>query len=183
MIIAECKINLKLHSASGNHIIHDNFLSNVWSSAYVRTNCAECYTSEKVSKNSRCSSVSGIQIHVTTTNGEKFPWVKSPFIYDVICNAPSLFAVSYIKNVELHNFRHVYDSTTFPHGEWCNNNRGFRNHRSAASGSAGTYLTNVSCTNCDEDGKVFIMEPREAWRGWFGGCGQFDCTGMKNVLI
>jgi hypothetical protein len=60
MIIAECKINLKLHSASGNHIIHDNFLSDVWSSAYVRTNCAECYTSEKVSKNSRCASVTGI---------------------------------------------------------------------------------------------------------------------------
>lgn len=27
------------------------------------------------------------------------------------------------------------------------------------------------------------MEPREAWRGWFGGCGQFDCTGMENMLI
>jgi len=27
------------------------------------------------------------------------------------------------------------------------------------------------------------MEPREAWRGWFGGCGQFDCTGLENMII
>lgn len=27
------------------------------------------------------------------------------------------------------------------------------------------------------------MEPKEKWRGWFGGCGQFDCTGQENVII
>lgn len=27
------------------------------------------------------------------------------------------------------------------------------------------------------------MEPREKWRGWFGGCGQFDCTGLENMII
>jgi hypothetical protein len=60
IIVAECRVNLKLHSASANYIIHDNFLSNTWSSAYVRTNCAECYTAEKVNTNSRCANVSGI---------------------------------------------------------------------------------------------------------------------------
>jgi hypothetical protein len=89
----------------------------------------------------------------------------------VICTAPSLYASSYIENTELHNFRNVYDSSSYPNGQMCSGNRGFRNHRSAASGSAGTYLRNVSCTNCEEDGIIHIMNPRDGWKGWFGGCG------------
>jgi len=27
------------------------------------------------------------------------------------------------------------------------------------------------------------MDPDPEWRGWFGGCGEFDCTGLENVLI
>lgn len=28
-----------------------------------------------------------------------------------------------------------------------------------------------------------LTEPKEAWRGWFGGCGTMDCTGLENVLV
>lgn len=27
------------------------------------------------------------------------------------------------------------------------------------------------------------MEPLQEWRGLYGGCGNFDCTGLENVLI
>lgn len=46
-MIAECKTNLILHSASKNYIVHNNFLKNSWIGVYVRTNCLDCYTSEK----------------------------------------------------------------------------------------------------------------------------------------
>lgn len=59
----------------------------------------------------------------------------------------------------------------------CGSNRAFRNHPSGADAQAGHYLREVTCNDCDEEGKIFLMEPKEAWRGWFGGCGQFDCTG------
>lgn len=38
MLIAECKINLKLHSASTAKI-HNNYLKNSWISAIARPNC------------------------------------------------------------------------------------------------------------------------------------------------
>lgn len=58
-----------------------------------------------------------------------------------------------------------------------------RNHGSGADAHAGHYLTNVKCTDCDYEALIFLMDPREGWRGWFGGCGQIDCTGMENMLI
>jgi hypothetical protein len=60
MIIAECEINLKLHSGSGNNIIHNNFLSNSWISAFVREKCTDCYIEGRNTINSRCSNVNGI---------------------------------------------------------------------------------------------------------------------------
>lgn len=80
-------------------------------------------------------------------------------------------------------FKHEYNAVDHPNLVECSENRGFRNHRSAASATAGTYLRNVKCTECEKDGYIHIMEPREKWRGWFGGCGQFDCTGLENMLI
>lgn len=49
--------------------------------------------------------------------------------------------------------------------------------------SAGHYLTNVSCDNCEKDALFKLEDPKAMWRGWFGGCGDFDCTGLENLLI
>lgn len=53
----------------------------------------------------------------------------------------------------------------------------------AASASAGTYLTNVKCTNCDTNALIKITEPKDNWAGWFGGCGRLICTGLKNLIV
>lgn len=45
-------------------------------------------------------------------------------------------------------------------------------------------MDNVSCTDCNRDSLAFIMDPKEdKWGGWFGGCGDFVCTGMENMLL
>lgn len=59
----------------------------------------------------------------------------------------------------------------------------FKNHPTAADATSGTYLTDVSCEDCDFEALVYIMDPLEDWEGWFGGCGDFVCTGIENVLI
>lgn len=182
MRIAECSRNLELHAGSSTLVL-DNFLKNTWVSALVRPTCEDCYTEERQKTHTRCKNQLGIQLHVTTNGGETFPWVKSPFSYDVICSAPNAFGSSYISDSELHNFRDEYNASDFPHGSKCSGNRGFKNKGSAASATAGTYLSNVKCTNCEKDGYIFIAEPREKWRGWFGGCGNMDCTGLENVLV
>lgn len=59
-LIAECKINLKLHSGS-TALVHNNYLRNSWISAVARPNCLDCYTKERLdSLNSKCTNVSGI---------------------------------------------------------------------------------------------------------------------------
>lgn len=83
---------------------------------------------------------------MTTESGESFPWTKSPFEYDVICSAPASFSSCFLENVEFYNFQLSYK---IPGGKECGSNSVFRNHHSAASASAGTYLTKVKCTNCD----------------------------------
>lgn len=86
--------------------------------------------------------------------------------------------------MELHNYRDSYsDSDAYPYGKTCQNNSIFYTHGSAASNSAGTYLSNVKCVDCDRSALLFLMEPRDTWRGWFGGCGNMDCTGLENMLI
>lgn len=82
-------------------------------------------------------------MHVTTNGGSAFPWTKSPFVYDVICVPPSAFGSCFIENVIFHNFRDNYSGIDFPNAAECGGNRAFRNHGSAASASAGTYLTKV----------------------------------------
>lgn len=41
----------------------------------------------------------------------------------------------------------------------------------------------TTCDNCEEDGYFFFRPPSDSWAGWFGGCGEFLCTGPDNVLM
>lgn len=47
----------------------------------------------------------------------------------------------------------------------------------------GHYLTKVACTNCDQNALFWIHNPSEDYLGWFGGCGQMVCTGLRNFLV
>lgn len=59
----------------------------------------------------------------------------------------------------------------------------FIRHNLASDMTAGHYLRNVACVNCDPNYHIRSDKPNEQWRGWFGGCGSIDCTGPNNYII
>ena len=59
----------------------------------------------------------------------------------------------------------------------------FLTHRSAADLVAGHYLKNVTSFFSDKVALVKFLLPLASEIGWFGGCGQFVCTGKSNQLI
>jgi hypothetical protein len=75
------------------------------------------------------------------------------------------------------NFKLKYDIPQ------CSNNRVFRQHGGAVDTTMGHYLSNTVCNNCDQDAKFNFLDASAGEVGWFGGCGQFECTGKWNVLV
>lgn len=59
----------------------------------------------------------------------------------------------------------------------------FRRHVGASDATASHYLTNTKCINCDQSSWARFDAPDVKWRGWFGGCGELDCTGPNNYFI
>ena len=59
----------------------------------------------------------------------------------------------------------------------------FKRHMGAADATASHYLTNTRCLNCEPKSWAYFDPPSTGWRGWFGGCGEIDCTGPSNYLI
>lgn len=59
----------------------------------------------------------------------------------------------------------------------------FRRHSGASDGTASHTLTNTRCINCEEKSWAYFAQPDPGIRGWFGGCGELDCTGANNYLI
>ena len=59
----------------------------------------------------------------------------------------------------------------------------FRRHNIASDGSASHHLTQTVCNNCTKESWAYFEKPNIGWRGWFGGCGEIDCTGPNNYLI
>ncbi len=59
----------------------------------------------------------------------------------------------------------------------------FKRHSSASDFTGSAYLTKSSCFNCDQQAWAYFEKPDPKWRGWFGGCGEFDCTGPNNYFI
>lgn len=56
-------------------------------------------------------------------------------------------------------------------------------HGGASDQTAGHYLTNSPCTNCDTESYLFAQKPLQKNFGWFGGCGELHCTGRVNYMI
>lgn len=59
----------------------------------------------------------------------------------------------------------------------------FKRHNGASDGTASHNLINTQCLNCEEKSWAYFEKPNVGWRGWFGGCGELDCTGPNNYLI
>lgn len=59
----------------------------------------------------------------------------------------------------------------------------FRRHPEASDGTGSHYLTKTKCVNCETESWVFFEPPDLGWIGWFGGCGELNCTGAYNYLL
>lgn len=103
-----------------------------------------------------------------------------------LCNPPVPFSEMFIEDSEFVNFRDNYstdpmfsklDSTI------CTDNNVFKASSLASEATAAHFLRNTKCTNCDQDGKMYLVEPDPNERGWFGGCGNMDCSGQENIMI
>lgn len=105
-----------------------------------------------------------------------------PMAYDNICVPQWLHSAEFLSNVEFYNFKNSYPAP-LDVNEICGDNRAFVTQQKASDQTAGHYLRNVKCTNCDKNALFRFLSPLDAWRGWFGGCGEFDCTGHHNVLL
>ncbi len=115
---------------------------------------------------------------VVTRGGEDFPFKMHPYVFDVVCNEEVYDARCYVSDIVFENF-----NQNFPQLPNCTNNSAWTTHHGASDSTAGHYLTNVECKNCDEKNKFFFKSPKPFWLGWFGGCGQMLCTGPENVLM
>jgi hypothetical protein len=51
-------MNIKLHTGS-NALIHNNFFYDSWVSTFVREDCIDCYTSDKVGTETFCKNTNG----------------------------------------------------------------------------------------------------------------------------
>jgi hypothetical protein len=59
----------------------------------------------------------------------------------------------------------------------------FKRHNLASDHTGSAYLTNTTCVNCDMQSWAYFDAPTPLWLGWFGGCGELQCTGPNNYFI
>ena len=59
----------------------------------------------------------------------------------------------------------------------------FRRHSGASDGTGSHHLLNTRCINCEKESWAYFDPPSASWKGWFGGCGELDCTGPNNYII
>ena len=108
--------------------------------------------------------------------GEKEP--EKHISFDVVCNSPTVHGSSYFRNSQLSNFKQTYDDLK------CQQNYAVKTNPAADSFLCGTYLTGVTCDNCDLHSLFKFDNPNPGWIGWFGGCGDvLTCTGLKNFVF
>lgn len=140
-----------------------------------RPTCTTCYGASKISY---CHGGYAVRMFTTTITGETFPLKKAPTGHDVICTQEAFDAKAFLNNVTFENYW-----TNNPQIPYCSNMFVFKRHNLASDATAGHYLTNTKCVNCDQSAWAYFDEPNTAWRGWFGGCGNLDCTGPNNYII
>lgn len=158
-------------------LVNYGIFENSWHSSLARLNCPDCYEGVRP----YCRNSSGYVLQTASHGVEKMPIKLNPMTFDVLCVPTSPRSSQFLRNVEYHNvFTNYSDPLIQDH---CYFNSIFDTQPASSDATASHYLTNVFCTNCDKKAFATFREPNIKWRGWFGGCGDFDCTGPKNVLI
>lgn len=104
--------------------------------------------------------------------------IKKPTGHDVICTRQAYDFKAFLHNVTFENYLH-----NNPQLPYCSGMSVFKRHPLASDGTASHHLTSTSCVNCEKEAWAYFDKPSVSWRGWFGGCGHFDCTGPNNYLI
>lgn len=159
------------HDVDENSLIFKNsFITGI-----SRIDCPYCYGSDKISY---CSNGYAVRMLAVTLTGETFPLKKKPTGHDVICTREAYDFKAFIHNVTFENY--FYENSLIP---YCSGMSVFRRHNLASDGTGSHHLTNSVCNNCTKESWAYFEKPNIGWRGWFGGCGEIDCTGPNNYLI
>ena len=104
--------------------------------------------------------------------------MKDPTVHDVICTKESFDFKAFIDDVTFENYLHTNSDIPY-----CSNMAVFKRHPGASDGTASHHLTNTKCENCQKESWGKFDPPSDSWLGWFGGCGEFPCTGPSNYII
>lgn len=99
---------------------------------------------------------------------------------DVICKQEVFSTEAYLSNITFNGFKQTYTNANYAS---CSNNHVFRPHGGASDQTAGHYLSNCPCTDCDQQSYVMCDAPDPTGIGWFGGCGDIHCSGKKNYMV
>ena len=78
------------------------------------------------------------------------------------------------------NYRTTYSESAL---ETCGNNYLFRPNGNAPDLVGSAYIWTTVCDSCDSDAIGRFDAPLKSEIGWFGGCGNFLCTGRNNYIL
>ena len=167
-------VTLKIGASEGGHN-HVAQFNTSYIAAIARPTCSDCYSG---SLGNRCSEGQGVRLFSASANGEVMP-KKFGGGFDVICKQEVFSTKAYLYDVTFDNFRHTYSGSL----AGCGNNSVFRPHGGASDQTAGHYLYDCPCLDCEDNSYVKMDPPNPAGFGWFGGCGELHCTGKKNYMV
>ena len=151
-------------------IFNDSYITGI-----SRPTCTNCYGDTKIRY---CAGGYAVRMFTATITGETFPLKKKPTGFDVICTQQSFDFKAFLNNITFENY--LYNNAQLP---YCSGMAVFKKHSGASDGTASHHLTKTKCINCETKSWAYFEKPNIAWRGWFGGCGELDCTGPNNYLI
>lgn len=174
MMFAENQRGLTLRFA---HLGNDNYakVTKTWFSPFVRPACPSCYSA---ATSAYCRNSHAVRMLSVTITGESFPLIRiTPTGFDVICTKEIPDARAYFTDSRFEDYGDSYEQS------FCGKNYVFIRHNLASDMTAGHYLRNVECVDCDPNWLMRADPPSLSWRGWFGGCGSMDCTGPNNYLV
>ena len=116
--------------------INKGIMKNCFFSAMVREECTKCYENNDV-----CQDGTAIQMLVVTENGVDFNENDDHDLYDKVDSSGAFDSSMFIEDCEFQNYRKE---------GICPNNIIFQSHSEALDGSAGHYIYNSKCKNCDQ---------------------------------
>ena len=167
-------VTLKIGASEG-HTNHTAYLENSYITALSRPDCPECYGAEATD----CTRNIGVRMFSASANGETMP-SKFGSGYDVICKQEVFDNKAFVTNVVFDGFKKDYSGAL---SSKCASNYVFRPHSGASDVIGSHSLYDCTCQNCDSQSFVLCDEPNPKNLGWFGGCGDMNCTGKINYLV